>query len=90
MNKNEIIEQIANLTNINKKDCNNVFEATFKVIASYLKKNESVNILNFGTFKVSKRKPRMGRNIVTQEKILIKSHKTITFKIANKLKEELN
>ena len=41
MNKNEIIEHIANLTNINKKDCNNVFEATFKVIASYLKKNES-------------------------------------------------
>lgn len=90
MNKKEIVEQLTNLTNLEKKQCELFYDNIFKIIAHYLKKGEDVNIVNFGTFKVSKRKPRMGRNIVTQEKILIKSHKTITFKIANKLKEELN
>lgn len=90
MNKKEIVEQLTNLTNLEKKQCELFYDNIFKIIAYYLKKGEDVNIVNFGTFKVSKRKPRMGRNIITKEKLLIKSHKTVTFKISTNLKKELN
>ena len=59
MNKKEIIDKISYLTNINKSECELIYEMTFKVISDYLKKGNNVNILNFGTFKVSNRKPRM-------------------------------
>lgn len=90
MNKKEIVEQLTNLTNSEKKQCELFYDNIFKIIAHYLKKGEDVNIVNFGTFKVSKRKPRMGRNIITKEKLLIKSHKTVTFKISTNFKKELN
>ena len=91
MNKKEIIDKVSKLSKVSKMNCELVFDNIFKVMSDYfIKENESLTITNFGTFKISKRKPRNGRNIITQEKILIKSHKTITFKISNKLKEQLN
>ena len=60
------------------------------MISNTLSKNENVTIANFGTFKVSDRKARLGRNIATGETIKIRSHKTITFKISQNLKERLN
>lgn len=90
MNKNELIDIICTLTDYDKSECEKIFDATFIVIAKFLEKNESVNIKNFGTFKVSNRKARVGVNPSNGEKIKIKAHKTISFKVSNNLKEKFN
>ena len=90
MNKNEIIDVIVTLTECDRKDCEKVFEAAFIVIAKFLERNESINIKNFGTFKISNRKAYTGVKPSTGEKIKIKAHKTISFKVSNNLKEKFN
>ncbi len=90
MNKEEILEVVSTLTDYPKNDCEKVYDAIFIVFSKFLEKDENINIKNFGTFKVSKRKARTGRNPATGEEIKIKAQKTIHFKVSPKLKEKLN
>ena len=73
-----------------KEQLKDIYDDIFETIANYLLDNKNVTIANFGTFKISNRKARIGRNIATGETLTIKSHKTITFKISQNLKERLN
>jgi len=87
MKKAEMIEAIANEAGVTKADAERVFNATFEVIKKDLKKNEKSSIANFGTFKVSKRAAREGRNPQTGETIKIAASKSVSFKAGTSLKE---
>ena len=73
----------------NRKLVNSIVDSTFEVIAKELKKQGKVTCSKFGTFKVSKRKAREGRNPRTGEPIQIKAGKSVRFKPSKNLKNAL-
>ena len=73
----------------NRKLVNNIVDSTIEVIAKELKKQGKVTCSKFGTFRVSKRKAREGRNPRTGEPIQIKAGKSVRFKPSKNLKNAL-
>ena len=90
MKKAELVEAIAEKTGLTKADANRALEATFEVITKALKKGERVPVAGFGTFNVSKRKAREGRNPQTGAAVKIPARKAVTFKAGTALKEAVN
>lgn len=85
MNKGDLIEAIASGSDLTKADAGRALEATLDAITKTLKKGDKVTIPGFGTFSVSKRAARMGRNPATGETIKIKAKKTPKFKAGSAL-----
>ena len=90
MKKAELVEAIANKTGLTKADSTRALDATFEVITKALKKGERVPVAGFGTFNVSKRKAREGRNPQTGATVKIPARKAVTFKAGTALKEAVN
>lgn len=86
MNKAELVEEIAKVT-CSKKEAETALGATLAVIQKALKKGNSVTLVGFGTFSVSKRKARKGRNPKTGEAIKIAAKKVPVFKAGKGLKD---
>ncbi|MCQ2609471.1 MAG: HU family DNA-binding protein [Lachnospiraceae bacterium] len=90
MNKQELIEKISEDTGLSKKDAERALNSFIDNIKKSLKKGEKVSLVGFGTFDVSKRKAREGRNPQTGETIKIEASKAPKFKAGKAFKEELN
>ena len=90
MKKNDLVAAIAAKTGLTKADANRALDATFEVITKALKKGERVPVAGFGTFNVSKRKAREGRNPQTGATVKIPARKAVTFKAGFALKEAVN
>ena len=90
MKKAELVEAIAAKAGLTKADANRALEATFEVITKALKKGERVPVAGFGTFNVSKRKAREGRNPQTGAAVKIPARKAVTFKAGTALKDAVN
>lgn len=80
MTKKEIVLKIADETDIKQIDVKLVVQKTLDVIVESLSKGETVELRNFGIFKVKSRKGRMGRNPRTGENIPVPEKKVVTFK----------
>ena len=80
MNKADLIESIANDVKLSKADAGRALDSITKRITQSLKKGENVTLVGFGTFSVTKRKARTGRNPQTGETIKIKARKVPKFK----------
>ena len=80
MNKGELIEAIAAGADLTKADAGRALDATLEAITKALKKGDKVTIPGFGTYSVTKRAARTGRNPATGETIKIKAKKTPKFK----------
>ncbi len=87
MNKSELVEKIAKGADISKEKAKKALDATIETITSSLKKKEPVSLPGFGSFDVSKRKAREGRNPATGEKIKIPATKVPKFKAGKGLKD---
>jgi len=90
MNKAELIEAIAADTNLSKKDAKAAVESFIDVVAKELKDGGKVQILGFGTFEVSERAAREGRNPQTGETMTIEASKAPRFKAGKALKDAIN
>ena len=90
MNKSELIEHIARQADISKAAAGRALEALIGGVKATLKKNNSVSLVGFGTFSVSKRAARTGRNPRTGAAIKIKSAKVPKFRPGKALKDHLN
>jgi DNA-binding protein HU-beta len=90
VNKADLIEHIAKEADISKAAATRALEAVIDGIKTTLKKNGSVSIVGFGTFAVSKRQARTGRNPRTGAAIKIKSAKVPKFRPGKGLKDALN
>ena len=88
MNKAELIEAVAKKTDLTKKDAGLAVDATLDAIKKGTKKG-GVSIAGFGSFSVSSRKARMGRNPQTGEEIKIKASKSVRFRPGKDYKEML-
>lgn len=87
MNKSELVEAIANHADINKKDAESTVNAFLDVVSDALKKGDSVNVTGFGSFDVTDRKARTGRNPQTGAPVQIPASKAVRFKAGKSLKD---
>ena len=90
MNNNELITAIAEQTQLSKKDAEAAIKAFVYVVSEELKKGEKVQLTGFGTFEVSERCEREGRNPSTGEALTIKASKAPKFKASKTLKDLVN
>ena len=90
MNKTELVAAMAEQTNLSKKDAEAALKAFIDVVSEELKKGEKVQLVGFGTFEVSERAAREGRNPQTGETMEIKASKTPNFKAGKALKDMMN
>ena len=90
MNKNDLIEHIAEKADISKASATRALEAMIGGVMATLKKNGSVTIVGFGTFAVTRRAARTGRNPRTGAAIKIKAAKVPKFRPGKALKDHLN
>ncbi|MEE8815501.1 MAG: HU family DNA-binding protein [Lachnospiraceae bacterium] len=90
MNKTELISAMAEKSGLTKKDSEKALTAFTEVIAEELKKGERVQIVGFGSFEVSERAEREGRNPHTGEAMKIAASKAPKFKAGKALKDSIN
>jgi DNA-binding protein HU-beta len=90
MNKKELIESIAGAAEISKAAAEKALNGTLAAIAESLNKGGKVTLVGFGTFSVSKRDARQGRNPQTGKAIKIPAKKVVKFKAGSKLSEAIN
>ena len=90
MNKTEFIAAVAENADISKKDAEKAIKAFADVVTEELKKGEKVQLVGFGTFEVSERAAREGRNPATGETMKIEACKAPKFKAGKALKDAVN
>ena len=90
MNKNELIEQIAQEYELTKTFARDLVEHVFESISDAVHKGEEVAIFGFGKFKLAERKARKGRNPQTGEAIKIAASKNVKFEQAKAMKDLVN
>jgi len=89
MNKVELIAQVSKESDMPRQDIGKAIESFMQVISKALVNGESVVLVGFGTFKVTHRKARMGRNPKTGETINIPEKKTPRFSPGKALSEAI-
>jgi DNA-binding protein HU-beta len=89
MNKAELIATLADEAGITKTQANTALDAFVGAVTKTLKKGDKVTLVGFGTFSVSKRAARNGRNPQTGEVIKIKARKVARFKAGKELSSKL-
>ena len=90
MNKTELVAAISEKTELTKKDSEKALKALSDVVAEELKKGEKVQLVGFGTFEVSERAARTGKNPQTGAEIKIAACKAPKFKAGKALKDAVN
>lgn len=90
MNKTELIDSMAAKTGLTKKNAEAALNAFVETVSEELTKGEKVSLVGFGTFEVSERAEREGRNPQTGETMKIAASKAPKFKAGKALKDEVN
>ena len=90
MNKAELVAAIADKAELSKKDAEKALKAFTDVVAEELKKGEKIQLVGFGTFEVSERAARTGRNPQTGKEMKSAASKAPRFKAGKALKDMVN
>ena len=90
MNKGDLIERVAGDVGLSKAQADRAIDSVLGSITDSLRKGEKVTLVGFGTFMVSQRKARRGRNPQTAELMKIPASKTVRFSSGKTLKEVVN
>jgi len=89
MNKGDIVKEVAKVVST-KKEAQAAVDCVFSTITSALKKNDTVTLIGFGTFKVAQRNARKGRNPQTGQEMTIKAKKVPRFVPGKGLKDAVS
>lgn len=90
MNKAEFVTEVSERAELSKKDTEKALKAFTDVIGAELKKGGKVQLVGFGTFEVSKRSAREGRNPQTGKQMVIAASNVPKFKAGKTLKDFIN
>ena len=90
MNRMELVAAIAEQTELSKKDAEKALKAFTDVVTEELKKGGKIQLVGFGTFEVSERAAREGRNPQAGKTMTIAASKAPRFKAGKALKDALN
>jgi len=86
MNKEQLVERVADKTGATKKDAMDILNTALDMVSGSLKRGEKVTLVGFGTFLIRKRKAREGRNPQTGAKIKIPAKRVPAFTAGKELK----
>jgi DNA-binding protein HU-beta len=87
--KAELVDRVAELTGYPKTQVAMTYDLLFELMSEALAEDDKVTVPNFGTFQVTARPARAGRNPATGEAITIAASKSVRFKVSKNLKEQL-
>ena len=87
--KAELVDRVAELTGYPKTQVAMTYDLLFELMSEALAEDDKVTVPNFGTFQVTHRPARVGRNPATGEAISIAASKSVRFKVSKNLKEAL-
>ncbi len=90
MNKTDLVNSIASISGLNKKNSEAALNAFITSVEDALKKGDKVVLVGFGTFEVRKRAARKGRNPQTKKEITIPASNAPVFKAGKGLKDKVN
>ena len=90
MNKSELVAAMAEKAGLQKKDAEKALAAFTEVVAEGLKNGDKIQLVGFGTFEVSERAERVGRNPQTGKTMKIAACKAPKFKAGKALKDAVN
>jgi DNA-binding protein HU-beta len=90
MNKAELIDAIANESGLSKADAKKALDAFVSATTTALKGGDKISLVGFGTFDVSQRSERNGRNPKTGEVITIAAKNSVRFKAGSDLSSSVN
>jgi len=90
MNKAELIEAIATGAKLTKADAGRALDSTIEAVGKALKKGDRISLVGFGSFSVTKRAARTGRNPQTGKEIKIAAKKVVKFKAGTDLSASVN
>ena len=90
MNKNELINEVSEKTGFTKADTLKFVNSYIDAVSKSLKKGKDVQLVGFGTFRVAKRKARIGRNPQTGKVLKIAAKKVPAFRPGKALREAVN
>lgn len=89
MNKSELVSALASSTSLTQKDVSKVLDAFVGIVGETLKKGGDITLVGFGSFKVSHRQARTGRNPKTGAPLQIAASKVPQFKAGKALKDAI-
>jgi DNA-binding protein HU-beta len=89
MNKSELVSQVAESTGLTKVAAEKALKSVLEVIAKALANDETVTLIGFGSFSVTTRAARTGRNPQTGKEIQIAEKKVVKFNVGKNLKESV-
>jgi DNA-binding protein HU-beta len=90
MNKAELIQAVADATDLNKAEAGRAVDAVIDAITGALQQEDTVSLVGFGTFAVKSRAERQGRNPQTGDTITIQAAKIPSFKPGKALKDAVS
>lgn len=90
LNKKGLADVLATRLDVTKKNASEIIEVVLEEIKDELAKGNKVDLAGFGRFEVKVRPERSGFNPKTKEKIVIPASKSLSFKVAKALKDEVN
>jgi integration host factor subunit beta len=90
MTKADLIDEVSRLTELTRKDSEVIVETIFESVVRSLRGGDKIEIRGFGSFRTRQRKPRLGRNPKTGEKVEVPAKKIPFFKPSKELKDMVN
>jgi integration host factor subunit beta len=90
MTKADLIDEVCRLTELTRKDSEVVVETIFESVVRSLRAGDKIEIRGFGSFRTRQRKPRLGRNPKTGDRLEVPAKKVAFFRPSKKLKDLVN
>jgi integration host factor subunit beta len=90
MTKADLIDEVSHLAELTRKDSEVIVETIFDSVVRSLRAGDKIEIRGFGSFRTRQRKPRVGRNPKTGEKVEVPAKKIPFFKPSKELKDLVN
>jgi len=90
MTKADLVEEVAKVTELTRKDSEVIVDTMFESVIKALKTGEKLEVRGFGSFRVRQRNARVGRNPKTGEKVEVPAKRVPYFKPSKELKDLIN
>src|SRR5947208_14666854 len=90
MTKADLVEEVAKVTELTRKDSEVIVDTLFESIIKALKTGDKLEVRGFGSFRIRERKARQGKNLKTGEKVSVPEKKVPYFKPSKELKDLIN
>ncbi len=90
MTKAELVDEVAKVTELSRKDAEVIVETLFESIIKALKAGDKLEVRGFGSFRIRERRARLGRNPKTGDKVNVPEKKVPYFKPSKELKDLIN